>query len=704
MIRQLSCVLVLVLTMHGAHADSNELFRFEFTELASGVWAGVRPDASRSPVMGNTTFVISDEGVVVFDGGGAPLMAEQIIEKIRTLTDQPVTHVVISHWHGDHNFGIHRFAEEHPGVEIVAHEFTRDMFNTTRMAYLDAQQDLKANVVPQIEATIESRAMPDGRELSDEAIASFERILEDADILEAEARRSRVTPPTVTFSDEYVIESGDVRIELKFLGHGNTAGDIVMWLPEHGIVSTGDIVVLPSPYAFNMPPRPWAETLRRIKALDYRILVPGHGEVQHDTDYIDLLIETADNVAGQRDALVAQGVSNDDIGEQLDFSAIEPRFTGGNAYLKVSYDAWFERPFRQAAVKALGEEPMVPLAPPEAIPFDDERWTIEAAEHELVDYMGEKALRIKGGAAILPELDVANAIVEFDIAVSEERGFAGLVFRMQDDANFEHFYIRPHQSGNPDANQYTPVFNGVSGWQLYHGAAFASPTKYTFDEWMHVRIVYAGSKAEVFIDSEAPVLRVDELRRGDTGGAIGLDSGNFSSVHFANFRYTPLSVAYEFSWPVDVAEASAGTVLNWEVSDAFDAALLDGVTRLGPELTNGREWSEIAAEPTGITNLARANGLADGQNTVFARVFIDAAEAQTQHLHLGYSDKAVVFVNGKRVYSGDNTYMTRDYRYLGTIGLFDSVVLPLQPGKNEIFVAVTEAFGGWGIMGRIDDN
>ena len=64
----------------------------------------------------------------------------------------------------------------------------------------------------------------------------------------------------------------------------------------------------------------------------------------------------------------------------------------------------------------------------------------------------------------------------------------------------------------------------------------------------------------------------------------------------------------------------------------------------------------------------------------------------------------MVFVNGRRVYSGDNTYMSRDYRYLGTIGLFDSVVLPLQPGKNEICVAVTEAFGGWGIMGRIDDN
>ena len=86
-------------------------FVFEFEELAPGVWAGVRPDGPRFPVMGNTLFVISDAGVVVYDGGGMPAMSEQIIEKIRSLTDLPVTHVVTSHWHGDHNFGVFSFAE-----------------------------------------------------------------------------------------------------------------------------------------------------------------------------------------------------------------------------------------------------------------------------------------------------------------------------------------------------------------------------------------------------------------------------------------------------------------------------------------------------------------------------------------------------------------------------------------------------------------
>ena len=305
-----------------------------------------------------------------------------------------------------------------------------------------------------------------------------------------------------------------------------------------------------------------------------------------------------------------------------------------------------------------------------------------------------------GGAAILPELDVTNAIVEFDIAISEERGFAGLLFRLQDQQNFEHFYIRPHQSGNPDANQYTPVYNGVSAWQLYHGEEYASPTAYAFDRWIPVKVVFAGSRAEVYIDSVEPVLRVPQLRRNDMRGALGVNSANFSAVHFANFRYTQLSEVYDFPWASEQPVPEPAAIAAWQVSDAFDGDTLAGTVELPAGAAEQRSWTDVSAEPTGITNLAQAAVIADG-NTVFARTFITADAPQTRRLDLGYSDKAIVYVNGKRIYNGDNTYMSRDYRYLGTIGYFDSVVLPLEAGENEICIAVTEAFGGWGVMGRV---
>ena len=64
----------------------------------------------------------------------------------------------------------------------------------------------------------------------------------------------------------------------------------------------------------------------------------------------------------------------------------------------------------------------------------------------MVEHLGRTALRMKGAAALLPELEIRNGVVEFDIAVSGERGFAGALFRYLGAGNSEHFYIRPHQS------------------------------------------------------------------------------------------------------------------------------------------------------------------------------------------------------------------------------------------------------------------
>lgn len=92
-----------------------------------------------------------------------------------------------------------------------------------------------------------------------------------------------------------------------------------------------------------------------------------------------------------------------------------------------------------------------------------------------------------------------------------------------------------------------------------------------------------------------------------------------------------------------------------------------------------------------------------GRNTRFAKLIIESDRRQSKLMSFGYSDAAKVFVNGMLLYSGNNTYMSRDYRYLGTIGLFDAVVLPLEAGENEIMIAVSEAFGGWGVMAEFAD-
>lgn len=695
-------VLLAGIIMSGS-ADGN-LFSFEFEEVADGVWVGVRPDSPRFPVMGNTTIVISDEGVVVFDGGGAPAMAEQIIDKVRSLTTKPVTHVIVSHWHGDHNFGIYWFAEEFPDVRFIAHRFTAKVIDSSRIAYIDRSTTFIERNRAEFQTISVTGKDSEGNDISEHGRQNYARILEDAKLINDEYQRLRVVPPDVIFDDNLTIESGERVIELLHLGHANTAGDILMWLPKERIVATGDIVVLPTPYAFNVPPRAWAETLRNINELGYELLVPGHGPIQRGTEYVDLVIEAADSIADQRDAMLADGLSAQEVKSALDFSAFEQRFTGNDEYIKVFYDAWFEGPFRDAAMKALTGEPMVAIEEAEIVSFDDERWEIEAAQSERLSHLGQHALKLQGGSALLNDLVIKNGIVEFDIAVSGERGFAGLMFRVQDSKNYEHFYIRPHQSGNPDANQYTPVFNGISAWQLYHGPGYGAPVDYRFNEWMHVKVAFAGSRADIYIDSDTPVLRVTNLKRGDEAGLIGISAANLAPAYFANVKVSALAGAYVLRTRlVEAEEIPAGRIRSWLVSEPFDDELLQDVSALDTELRNVRQWTTVDAEATGITNLASVPMHAVGKNTRFARLILDSDKRQQKQLSFGYSDSASVYVNGQLVYAGDNTYQSRDYRYLGTIGLFDTVVLPLVAGANEIVIAVTEAFGGWGVMAELDD-
>ncbi len=75
-----------------------------------------------------------------------------------------------------------------------------------------------------------------------------------------------------------------------------------------------------------------------------------------------------------------------------------------------------------------------------------------------------------------------------------------------------------------------------------------------------------------------------------------------------------------------------------------------------------------------------------------------------KNISFGYSDRVKVYLNGTLLYAGNNGYMSRDYRYLGTIGLFDQLALDLNAGSNELLFAVPESFGGWGIMAAIEDR
>lgn len=336
----------------------------------------------------------------------------------------------------------------------------------------------------------------------------------------------------------------------------------------------------------------------------------------------------------------------------------------------------------------------------ESISFSSSDWIFANENHRIETYKGKECLYLEPGFTINKAVEFKNGSIDFDISFSDTRQFSGFFFRREDDNNYEEFYLRPHQSGKADANQYTPVYNGVSAWQLYHGEDYSAPFTYRFDEWMHVRLVVVDDRMEIYIDDmEKPLIYVPQLKRKPKKGGIGFKTGR-SYVRFANLKIQHTDQAALKNPVKEFPAPETGTITEWMVSNPISGKGLAERINWEAESSAISKWTPLQSEYNGTANLAKVSKRTPDDNTVVAKVIILSDRDQVKQLYFGYSDIVRLYFNGQLLFEGDNTYRSRDFRYLGTIGYFESVFLPLKKGENEIWMAVTEAFGGWGLKAK----
>jgi hypothetical protein len=340
-------------------------------------------------------------------------------------------------------------------------------------------------------------------------------------------------------------------------------------------------------------------------------------------------------------------------------------------------------------------------AQPVEVPFNSDQWEMSNGTYSFQQFEGKESLLLQSGFIYIKDLEFLNGTIELDINFSSLRNFPGVAFRIHSPGNFEEFYFRPHQSGNPDANQYTPIFNGLAGWQLYHGDKFSTAIHYTFNEWHHLKIEVKGNKAVIYFDDmEQPLLAVNELKHGMLAGTLGLMT--LTNVHFANFQYTIDSKSYsDTPVPPVIPE---GQITSWQLSGIQNDRDFKDKLSLTAADTKDIKWQTYPVQSTGALNIAQYLKLAEGKSTAVAKLSIRSNSKQIKKFELGYSDFVSVYVNGQILYSGANNFRSRDYRYLGTIGYFDAVYLPLKKGDNEVLFVVRENFGGWGVQAVMPDQ
>lgn len=338
------------------------------------------------------------------------------------------------------------------------------------------------------------------------------------------------------------------------------------------------------------------------------------------------------------------------------------------------------------------------------LPFTSPRWAIKGDEAITEPFQNKTCLKLTNGSAVLADANFTNGIIEFDMAVAHARYFPGMSFRAKDRENAEEFYVRPHQSGNPDAMQYYPEYFGDGGWQLYYGDGFGNPHAIPFDRWFHVKLLVKDTMAEVYLDDEPqPALFIKKLYRPVTTGMIILENPWPVAARYANFSYTENNNITLQSKPKPLEELPANVFTTWQVSTPFDEKMLEGKHLLKDIPINKLSWQTFTTDGRGVADLGKLAPVLPAKNTVFAKLVIHSDKAVVKRLRFGFSDRAYVYFGGKLMYSGNDVFLSRDYRFLGTMGLYDAVYVDLKKGDNEVWIAVAEDFGGWGVMAMLED-
>lgn len=204
-----------------------------FVELAAGAYGYT---AEGDP---NSGVIIGDDCVMVIEAQATPNMANDVIARVREVTDKPIKYLVLTHYHAVRVLGASAYGAE----EIITSEKTYEMI------------------------------MERGKQDWDSEFQRFPRLFRGHESIPG------LTWPTMTFRDKLTLFLGKRKVEIMHLGEGHTRGDAVVWLPDDKVLFAGDLVEYgATPYCGDAQLKNWAGTMQNLSALKPQALVPGRGE------------------------------------------------------------------------------------------------------------------------------------------------------------------------------------------------------------------------------------------------------------------------------------------------------------------------------------------------------------------------------------------------------------------------------------------
>jgi glyoxylase-like metal-dependent hydrolase (beta-lactamase superfamily II) len=283
---------------------------FRFNKVKDGVYHAV--GTGSLAVVGNSSIIVNDDDVIVVDDHVSPAAAWVLLEEIKEFTNKPIRTVINTHFHFDHAHGNQIFD---PTVQIIGHEFTRRMLLSNSIG-MPLYQNYRTGMPMQIDDLKKRIAA----ESNAAAKAKLQTQLQVTENNLASQKELKPTPPNVTLTTQMSLFRGKREIQIRFLGRGHTAGDVVVYLPNEKVVMTGDFLTAGLSNMSDSFPNEWADSLEALKKIDFDTVLPGHGEAFTDKAKIDYFQAYLRDVWSEVSRLKKQGVSAEDASKRADLT------------------------------------------------------------------------------------------------------------------------------------------------------------------------------------------------------------------------------------------------------------------------------------------------------------------------------------------------------------------------------------------------
>ena len=193
------------------------------TKLADGVYEIQHPNTGGN-VNGNTTVIVGDRQVFVVDTCYLPSVAREDIAQIRQRTDKPVSFVLNTHFHNDHNLGNRAYMDAFPALTIVSHVETKEEMDR----FGPGSESREEKGVASLQKMLDTGKTKAGRPLTADEKTEVKNALAQRIPVMEELKKVKFQSATLTFDHDFSVDIGNREVQVKFLGRGNTDGDAVV--------------------------------------------------------------------------------------------------------------------------------------------------------------------------------------------------------------------------------------------------------------------------------------------------------------------------------------------------------------------------------------------------------------------------------------------------------------------------------------------